>query len=106
MKDAIPVHVVEGLHELIHVGAHPVLGNIVAPPTYQLIDFHVLQAGVHTRAGSRHMLVCEESQPHASHCVFATRLCIAADSAAAAHIAAAGTTCAGILCCPALNLLP
>lgn len=44
VEDAVSVHVVECLHELVHVGAHTVLCKVVAPAPYQLIDVHVLTA--------------------------------------------------------------
>lgn len=42
VEDAVPVHMIHGLHELVQVCFHPVLCNVVSPPTYELIDVHVL----------------------------------------------------------------
>lgn len=64
VEDAIPVHVVECLHQLVHVRAHTLLSQVVPAATYQLINVHVLQnnSDMHT------MLSCCWLVTACSHC--------------------------------------
>lgn len=39
----VAVHVVQCLHELVGVGAHTLISQVMTPTTYELIDIHVLQ---------------------------------------------------------------
>jgi hypothetical protein len=41
MEDAVAVHVIHRLDELIHVALHAVLGDVVPPPADELVNVHV-----------------------------------------------------------------
>ena len=41
MEDAVAVHVVHGLNELVHVALHAILCHVMPPATNELVDVHV-----------------------------------------------------------------
>jgi hypothetical protein len=43
VEDAVAVHVVHGLHQLVHVVLQPLLPDVVPPPADELVDVHVHQ---------------------------------------------------------------
>lgn len=56
VEDAVAVHVVHALHELVHVVLDPVLCNVVPPPSDELIDVHVHQLK-HQRKPPRRLVI-------------------------------------------------
>jgi hypothetical protein len=43
VEDAVAVHVVHGLDELVHIALDALLRHVVPPPADQLVDVHVHQ---------------------------------------------------------------
>lgn len=56
MENALLVHVVDGLQNLVHVVLHPVFWQVVLPPLYRFVHVHVHQFE-HQRQSTRWLIV-------------------------------------------------
>mmetsp|Transcript_28098 Transcript_28098/g.69182 ORF Transcript_28098/g.69182 Transcript_28098/m.69182 type:complete len:286 (-) Transcript_28098:170-1027(-) len=56
VEDPVAMHMVHGLYQLVHVGLHAVLRDVVAAPANQLVDVHIHELE-HQRQAPRGLVV-------------------------------------------------